>query len=284
LDRPERTLRGKLYQLLLREPTWLDCGALTEERMAHFHAELWRQRPKIVQAYARSAVLFARWLEANRLQPHRPESIITSAEVLEDEDRALLERVFGSRVYNRYGCREFSVVASECSHGGMHVMAESLYVEVENGALLVTDLLNEAMPMIRYRIGDMGEWATGECACGRKLPRLKKIAGRVTDFLVGSDGRMVSGVFLATYVVAHRPSLGQVQIVQDRAGHVLYRLCPGPRFDSICDAEYLRQATQQHLGNAATMEMEIVNEIPRAASGKFVFSRSSVVPNYVRAG
>ena len=55
----------------------------------------------------------------------------------------------------------------------------------------------------------------------------------MTDFLVGADGRLVSGVFLATYVVAHRPSLGQVQIDQRRAGHVVYRLCPGPGFDAV---------------------------------------------------
>ena len=64
------------------------------------------------------------------------------------------------------------------------------------GAVLVTDLLNGAMPLIRYRIGDMAAWADGPCPCGRGLPRLERVAGRVTDFLVGADGRLVSGVYL----------------------------------------------------------------------------------------
>jgi phenylacetate-CoA ligase len=290
-DRPGTNWRARIYGSLLREPLWLDTAALTESSMVHFHEALWQYRPRVIQAYARSAVLFARWLENSGRRAYQPASMVTSAEVLEEDDRDLLQRVFGCEVFNRYGCREFSVIASECeAHSGLHVMAEGLYLEIETpeglaapgevGSILVTDLLNFAMPLIRYRIGDMGSWAIGDCPCGRHLPRLEKVAGRVTDFLVGSDGRLVSGVFLATYVVAHRPSLGQVQIHQDRVGHVTYRLCPGPGFDAVIDGEYLAQATREHLGNVATMDIEVVAELPRAPSGKFVFSRSSVVPEF----
>lgn len=134
------------------------------------------------------------------------------------------------------------------------------------------------MPMIRYRIGDRGSLAAGECPCGRHLPRLEKIAGRVTEFLVGGDGRLVSGVFLATYVVAHRPSLGQVQSHQDRKGHVVYKLCPGVGYHATEDREYLEVATREYLGGETTCEVEVVETLPRAESGKFVFSRSSVTP------
>ncbi|MFO0930461.1 MAG: hypothetical protein U0736_26110 [Gemmataceae bacterium] len=294
-DRPADGWWPRFKQTLLREPLWLDTAALTEATMTRFQTLLHQFRPRILQAYARSAVLFARWLEATGARPYQPLSIVTSAEVLEDDDRALLERVFGCPVYNRYGCREFSVIASECSaHTGLHTMAEGLYVEVvtpdgrparpgETGSIVVTDLFNAAMPMIRYRIGDMGAWAGGACPCGRSLPRLERVAGRVTDFLVGGDGRLVSGVYLATYVVAHRPSLGQVQICQDRRGHVTYRVCPGPGFDPVVDGAYLDDATRQHLGGNATAAVEVVAELPRAASGKFVFSRSTVVPTLLSA-
>lgn len=167
-------------------------------------------------------------------------------------------------------------------------MAEGLYVEVEGpdgpavpgqmGSILVTDLLNGAMPLIRYRIGDLGTWAEGSCPCGRQLPRLSRVAGRVTDFLVGCDGRLVSGVFLATYVIAQRPSLGQVQIRQDRAGAVVYRVKPGRDFRMAEDVEYLRTATRRYLGEQAEVEAEVVAELPAEPSGKFLFSRSTAVP------
>jgi phenylacetate-CoA ligase len=212
--------------------------------------------------------------------------------MLSIEDRRLLEEVFGCPVFDRYGCREVSVIASECpAHSGLHVNAECLYLEIETpegrardgevGSVLVTDLLNRAMPLIRYRIGDLGAWATGECPCGRGLPRLAALHGRSTDFLVGSDGRLVSGVFLATYVVANRPSLGQVQIRQERAGAVVYRVRPGRDFDAAADVAYLRAATRRHLGDRAEAEAELVDNLPAEPSGKFLFSRSSVTPRFV---
>jgi phenylacetate-CoA ligase len=291
-DRPSDTWRGRLRAAVLREPLWLDTAALTEASLERFHRELIDYQPRIVLAYARSAVLFARYVAEKRLRPYRPQALVTSAEVLEGKERELLEFVFGCPVFNRYGCREFSVVASECAaHAGLHVMAEGLFVEIETpagpaapgqvGSLLVTDLLNPAMPMIRYRIGDLASWASRPCPCGRHLPRLEEVAGRVTDFLVGSDGRLVSGVFLATYVVAQRRSLGQVQIHQSRAGHVVYRLRPGPGFDPRADGDYLRQATREHLGAAATADVEPVADLPAEPSGKFLFSRSSVAPTFL---
>jgi phenylacetate-CoA ligase len=281
-------LRGAL----LRDPLWLDTAALSEATLASFHKALFRFRPRVILAYARSAVLFARFLVQQRLRAYRPLSLITSAEVLEPADRELLERVFGCPVFNRYGCREVSVIASECTaHRGMHVMAEGLYLEIETptgpaapgqpGSILVTDLLNDVMPLIRYRIGDMGAWASGPCLCGRHLPRLEKVAGRVTDFLVGCAGQLVSGVFLATYVVAQRPSLGQVQIHQRRPGHLIYKLRPGPGFDAVADLDYLRRATREHLGAQASAEVELVQEFPVGPSGKFLFSCSSVTPDFL---
>jgi phenylacetate-CoA ligase len=291
-DRPPDGLRSRLRGLLLREPLWLDAGCLTEETMLGFHGALARYRPRIVQAYARAAVLFARFLQARGLVPHRPHALVTSAEVLEEGERALLEEVFGCGVFNRYGCREVSVLASECAaHDGLHVMAEGLYLEVETpsgpaapgetGSILVTDLLNHAMPLIRYRIGDLGSWAAGECPCGRSLPRLARVAGRVTDFLVGGDGRLVSGVHLATYVVAHRPGLGQVQLCQDRPGAVVYRIKPGRGFRPEEDLDYLRTATRRFLGEDARVEGEVVAELAAEPSGKFLFSRSSVAPSFL---
>jgi phenylacetate-CoA ligase len=292
-DRPSSGWRSRLRNWALAEPLWLDAAHLTEATLRSFHSTLCRQKPGILQAYARVLVLFARYLEQHGLEVPRPRGIITSAEVLEEADRALVERVFGTRVFNRYGCREVSVIASECdAHQGLHLMAEGLFVEIQTprgpaapgevGSVVITDLFNYAMPLIRYRIGDMAALAAGTCACGRSLPRLEKIAGRVTDFLVGDAGQLVSGVFLATYVVAQRPSLGQVQIVQDRAGAVTYRIKPGSTFDPIADPDYLQAATREHLGPSAECELEMVNDLPVSASGKFLFSRSTVTPAFLQ--
>jgi phenylacetate-CoA ligase len=293
VDRPADTWRSRLRRWLLGEPIWLDTGCLTESAMRAFAVTLQRHKPTAILAYARAAVLFATFLRDQNLRVPAPRGLVTSAEVLEDDDRRLLEATFGAPVFNRYGCREVSVIASECpAHDGLHVMAEGLFVEIETphgpagpgevGSILVTDLLNHAMPLIRYRIGDLGSWAVGDCACGRKLPRLAKVCGRVTDFLVGTDGQLVSGVFLATYVVAQRPALGQVQIRQDEPDTLVYRIVPSPDFDPVADIEYLRQTSCRYLGAGLRVGVERVESLPAEPSGKFLFSRSSVVPGFLK--
>lgn len=290
-DRPPNHWKDRLRNRLIDRRLFLDAGHLTEQRLAEFRRELERFRPRIIQAYAGAMVLFARYLQAQGATPYQPQAIVTSAEVLEPAERRRIEQVFACPVFNRYGCREVSVIASECEHHRMHTMAEGLLIEVvtpngpaqpgEMGSIVVTDLLNHAMPLIRYRIGDLGAPEVGRCPCGRSLPRLQSVAGRVTDFLVGSDGRLVSGVFLATYLVAHRPSLGQVQIMQEKAGQVLYRLVPGPAFRFGADIDYLHEETRRHLGADTVIDWETVEELKSEASGKFLFSRSSVAVDYL---
>jgi phenylacetate-CoA ligase len=286
-DRPRPTWASRWRDWLMREPVWLDTSCITDESLREFHARLVHHRPRILLAYARSAVLFAQWLEQRGLRIPTPHAVITTAEVLEDEGRARIERVFGCRVFNRYGCREVSVIASECeAHQGMHVMAEGLLVEIEGpngpaapgevGSVLITDLLNYGMPLIRYRVGDLACWAAGDCPCGRHLPRIEQLAGRVTDFLVGADGQVVSGAALTIHLVAKRPSLGKVQIRQERAGEVVFRVVPGPGFHPKADSAFLRSAIRGYLGPEAKAEVEVVAEIPVGPSGKHLFSVSSV--------
>jgi phenylacetate-CoA ligase len=284
--------RARLRSRFLERSLFLDAGHVTEARLQAFHASLQRFRPRILLAYAQAAVLFARYLRSHGLTAYQPHALVTSAEVLESDQRQLLEGIFGCPVFNRYGCRETSIVASECpAHDGLHIMAEGIHVEVvqgqgpaqpgEPGSILLTDLLNYSMPLIRYRVGDVGTWQAGLCRCGRGLPRLSHVAGRVTDFLVGADGRLVSGPFLSLYLVGRRPSLGQVQIRQDRAGEAHYRIRPPHGKLSDDDLRYLTEGTRNYLGAGARVSWEVVDELPSEPSGKFLFCRSAVTADFL---
>ena len=292
-DIPKATWRQRLAQRLLEPQILLNTAHVTEAKLVEFHEAMKRFRPRVIQAYARSAALFARFLKSRGLRAYRPHSIIATAEVLEPEDRAVIEEVFGCAVFNRYGCREVSVIASECSaHQGLHVMAEGLYVEIvrgnreakvgEDGEILVTDLLNWTMPLIRYRIGDVAAWEKGGiCPCGRELPRMRRLMGRATDFLVGHDGRLVSGPFLTLAAVGKRPSLGQLQIQQDRVGQVHFRIQRGSRFQDPADLEFLKATARTYLGETTEVGWEYVEELRSEPSGKYLFCRSSVAPAFL---
>ncbi|MDR2440668.1 MAG: hypothetical protein LBE12_15000 [Planctomycetaceae bacterium] len=293
-DMPPSGWKQKIKSLIFPKTLQLNSVQMTPELVFEFNEQLKRYRPPVILAYANALVLFAIFLKQRGVSAYQPKGIITSAEVLTLEDRQLIEGVFAAPVFNRLGCREFSVIASECEqHSGMHLMAEGLYIELirgsrhtesgETGEIIVTDLLNEAMPMIRYRLGDTASWVTGTCSCGRSLPRIDNVAGRVTDFIVGMDNRLCSGVALATFIVSKRPSLGQIQIIQEDYGKILYRVGCGKDVPlQQHDLDFLREQTELYLGNGMTIDYEYVDSIPHEPSGKFIFSKSTVARKYFK--
>jgi phenylacetate-CoA ligase len=149
-------------QLLYRTLT-LNTSLVSEADLNGYIDLLHRYRPRHLITYAQAGAMFARHCQKVGANV-RFDSIITTAEVLQPADRAVIEETFGGRVFNRYGCRELSVIATECEHHtGMHVNADALLLEIDPlpglpsglGRVLVTGLLNRSMPLIRYEIGDL---------------------------------------------------------------------------------------------------------------------------------
>ena len=140
--------------------------------------------------------------------------------------------------------------------------------------MLVTDLLNYGMPMIRYRIGDIGALSDRVCDCGRGLPLMEMLGGRIADFLVTPAGRMVSAVYLAVGVLAKRPGLAQVQFVQETRDHVLVRAVPSPGFVPE-DLDFVNHNLAELMGPGVTFSHELVKRYPggRGASTTCVSAR-----------
>jgi len=283
---PRPTVKARVRDWILDRRLVLDASALDEARMQAFYERLCQDRTQFILAYANTLALFARFLRDKGLQPPRPRAIICSAEVLTDDNRTLIEQTFGCRVFNRYGSREFSVIASECDrHQAMHVNAENLLVEVmsRNGAadasgegeIVVTDLKNFAMPLIRYRTKDVGVLMPQACECGRGLPLLDVRGGRVTEFLTGTGGQKVSGIVLATYVITNVPGVQQIQFVQQRPGAVTVRLVRRPGWSDESRTTLVSRL-QTFLGREMRIDLEFVDQIPLEPSGKYRFSISAL--------
>jgi len=290
IDFPDpQSIRVKLRSALLERQLMLDTNGITREKLAEFSARLNHFRPAVYQAYANTMYLFARYLKETKARDfHRPRSIITSAEFLSDIQRALIEEVFECKVYNRYGCRETSIIASECSeHSGLHISAESLYLEFirgerpskpgELGQIVVTDLLNFGMPLIRYEIGDTGVPVADQCSCGRGLPLMQMQGGRVTDFLVTPLGKVVSGVSLATYFITSIRGVSQAQLIQKEKDSIRIRLVCTEEFDSKCRQEIFDKL-KEFFEADIDCELELVENIPVEPSGKQRFSISELDP------
>jgi phenylacetate-CoA ligase len=281
-----RGFKAKLRTRLISRTLTLDASALDEAAMAQFAAKLLRYRPRILLAYANTLGLFARYVQAENIRGITADGIITSAEVLTQENRELIERTFGCRVFNRYGCREFAVIASECSvHQGMHVNADNLLVETVNGEgpctgsdgeIVITDLRNFAMPMIRYRIKDVGRLIPASCRCSRGLPLLELSGGRVTDFLTATNGRKVSGVVLATYVITRVPGIEQVQFVQSQPGAITLNLVKGQGWSDGSTLGPLLAKAREFLGADMRFDVAYRDRIPQEKSGKYRFAVSTI--------
>ena len=135
--------------------------------------------PSLLFGHAHSLFLFAEFLRSRGLKATQPNGIIATAMVLHDWQRRVIEGVCGCKVTNRYGCEEVSLIACECErHEGLHVNSDGVFVEIlrdgrpaqpgEAGQVVVTDLTNRAMPIIRYQVGDVAVASDRLCPCGRE--------------------------------------------------------------------------------------------------------------------
>jgi phenylacetate-CoA ligase len=271
-------LKVRLDRAMRRE-TFVDSMKQDEESHRRALARLRRVRPAVIVCYTQSCAQFARWIVDHRLRDWPDVPVICGAEALLASDRATIASAFGPHLFETYGSRETMLLAAECeAHEGMHLMDENVFVEVargdraagagETGDVLVTDLHNRGMPLIRYQNGDLARpGTTGPCACGRGLRKLDRVEGRRADTLRDREGNAIPGIlFHVLFAEARRDLVRQFQAVQRPSGEVVLRVVRGrewsqERFDAVVRrfGEYLR-------GLPFTVEFR--EGIPPAPNGK----------------
>lgn len=257
---------------------FFDAFGLSDANIDATIDELLAYKPHAFVGYVAPAVLVARRMLATgkRLQGLR--GAITGAEALFEPERKLLEGAFGCPVFNTYGTREVMLMAAECpQHSGLHVNADHLVLETVDasgqavgpgkcGAVAVTDLHNEGMPMVRYLNGDSATYATHACTCGRGLPLLESVDGRVLDLITTPDGRALLGEFFV-YVMLEWPEVKKWQVVQTAPDCVEFRLVVAAPWT---EDEKARLRSRIHAKSGPRMRVEVreVERIDDAASGK----------------
>jgi phenylacetate-CoA ligase len=201
---------------------------------------------------------------------------IANAEPVFDYQRNAIEEAFQCPLRETYGMAETTAAASQCEAGNLHLWPEAGWIEVINGHtpaktgeagdLVCTGLLNGDMPLIRYRIGDRAALADPEqpCRCGRRLPRLSSLEGRIDDVLYTPDGRRIGR--LDPIFKAQLP-VQEAQIIQERVDQVRVRYVPDAGFDNQAKLSIIKRL-QERMGNVEVL-LEPVTQIPRTANGKF---------------
>ncbi|HEY4309117.1 MAG TPA: hypothetical protein VGN12_06660 [Pirellulales bacterium] len=286
-----RGWRGRLRNLLLERATYLDTLKMDSASMSAFTDRLRRKPPSLLFGHAHSLYLLAEYVRQNGGAGFQPRGIISTAMVLHDWQRRRIAEVFDCPVTNRYGCEEVSLIACECQrHDGLHVNAEGVFVEIvrsdgspaapgERGSVVVTDLQNHAMPMLRYKVGDTAIAADRVCPCGRGLPLLESIEGREADYVTTAAGEMISGISLTENFAMLVPGVGQLQIVQEAVDRFTFRIVRDHIFDTSSLAR-LDALTKERFGPGCTYNCEFVESIPQEPSGKYRFCISHVSNAY----
>ncbi|MDR0869863.1 MAG: hypothetical protein LBN39_03640 [Planctomycetaceae bacterium] len=282
-------LRNKL---LSRHYARLYTLKMNEKSINEFVDKLVKYPPSLIFGHAHSFYLLAEFLKKKRPEVKiRPNGIITTAMVLYDHERPVIEEVFHCKPTNRYGCEEVSLIACECEkHEGLHVNLDTLHVEVIDangnpcpplvpGRVIVTDLINRAMPILRYEIGDTASWSDKQCSCGRTLPLFSRIEGRVADYVVTKRGEYISGISLTTFFACELPGFAQFQIIQEDIDRFTFNVVKGEQFteQSIADLDRL---VKQRFGDDVRYECNFMDEIPREKSGKYRFCISKVEKSF----
>ena len=185
-----------------------------------------------------------------------------------------------------------SMAATECRspanasyHQGMHLNAESLFVEIvregkrvpndELGEIVLTNLDATAVPFIRYNIQDVGALTSEPCRCGRGLPRLGHLEGRLTDMFVTPDGHWLT-VHQFTAFFAKLPSVQAHQVIQRQLDDFVIRLVVDDRFGEA-ERQRVIETFQGYFGPHNRFTLEFLDEIPTTPAGKRRFFISEVI-------
>ncbi len=273
---PRARLKRELHRRLQRM-RYIDCFHLGQAELDQALGLIAGFKPRTLVAFTSAAEILARHaIKRGFSPPASLRAIITGAESLHPHQRQLLQKAFGCPVFETYGSREFMLIAAECeNHQGLHISAENLMLEIikdgrpappgQVGQVTITDLHNYAQPFIRYQSGDLAVAASGACACGRGLPRLERLEGRILEILRAPGGQELTGTFFP-HLLKDFPAIVGYQAEQDRSDHLTLRLVLEGELPAGQRARILDLVGQALPG----VEPQIVevDQIPRTAAGK----------------
>ncbi len=277
-----------------RPPYWRYNLAETQLLLSSFHvsretapdfARAIREfRPIALQAYPTSVYFLAKAM-LDSGERASVDVVFTASEPLYPAQREIIKEALSCRVFDFYGLAERVAFAMECGeHSGLHIAPEYGIVELiepevshPKGTyeIVGTGLVNRAMPLLRYRTGDLTRLVSGACPCGRKMPKISGIETRKGDMLLTPEGRMISYSGL-THAFMGLSNILKSQLVQDELDHIKVLLVPGEEYVEE-NGRHAEERLRVFLGEQIRIDICLVDDIPPEPSGKFRWVVSHVV-------
>lgn len=269
---------------------FLNSFKMTPQDMNRYVKIINTFKPDLIRGYANSLYEFSLFIEKTKKKIYSPRVIISSAETLDTLKKKKIETIFNTKVYNFYGSRETAAIGGECEEGLIHIFSFNNLLEVldnnddkvkqgNEGRIIITNLHNYSMPFIRYEIGDTAILGPKRCKCGIILPTLKKLTGRIDDRFIRRDGTVVSGYFFIHLfsVIYYDEKIQKFQIIQEDYEKIRILIesdAPIPQAKKSA----IEDKINEEMGGGIHFIWEYVDEIKKAKSGKYIFTKSLLNP------
>lgn len=254
---------------------------MSEKNLFHYAKQLIRLQPKFIWGYPSSVYLMASYMENEKITGVYPKAIFTSSETLYPFQRETIERVFHAKVLNYYANTERIVNIVECDQGGLHVRHQSGLIEFlnhddkpvidgEEARMICTGFVNDAMPLIRYDIGDIAVPINKTCECGREDQMVSEIVGRIDDYLITPDGRKIGRL---DRIFKEIENVQEAQIIQENVHLLNIKIVKGKRYNQN-NAPKIISKLQKFIGSNVEIHLQYVDHIPKLSNGKYRYVMS----------
>lgn len=273
-------IRAELKNWLMNTKI-LNSFKMNENDMKEYIWIIENYKPYIIRGYAGSLFELCSYARSNNLKLYSPNKIVSSAEVLTEEMRSLIEESFNAKTYDFYGSRETANLAGECENSLLHILEFYNIIEVlddnndavdfnEEGNVVVTNLHNYSMPLIRYKIEDTAILGPTSCVCGSILPTLKKITGRVLSHFHTNQGALISGGYFII-LLWDKKWIKKFQVIQ--MDYNLIKILIVKRdvkedIDIESNIEDIEEKIKLVMGNDCIIEWFFVSKIDKSPQGK----------------
>ncbi|MFQ3248897.1 MAG: phenylacetate-CoA ligase [Glaciecola sp.] len=253
---------------------------LSDESVLSFLDEIKQTCPKMLFGYPSVFAMLAKKAIEKQIDMSKCgiKVVFVTSERLYDYQREDIEKAFNAPVANGYGGRDAGFIAHECPEGSLHVSAEDIVVEIvdenlnpvkpgEEGEIVVTHLGTSDFPFIRYRTGDIANYSTKSCKCGRGLPALENIQGRSTDFVYKADGTKMHGLSLI-YVLREIDGIEEFKITQNSLTSIDVEVVPTTIISNDIENEIV-DGLKKRLGISVEINVVSVFALIPEKSGKY---------------
>lgn len=266
------SLLGRARQMVANRMSISAYGAQKNGRR-NLAEQVRRFRPRFVTGYPTSLLHLAQSLRGKGV---KIPVVLSTGEMLQESQRASLAETFEACVFDYYGSNEVGSLAYECEHGARHITEEHVILETVDGGgksvsgvpgrILITDLDNYALPLIRYDVGDIGVLGNKQCSCGRALRVLNSLEGRTQDMLQSRSGKSLPAIFFAGRFRS-LTSLKAYQLIQKSWETVELRYVVGAQ-NAPKEVQEIVDEVMRHLGPEVSVQTNECAEIPLTARGK----------------